>query len=87
MFGFLTKPLITALLPHHSQESTDHKDDNMPKDDIALPFLSADGSAGSGFLQAKRSLSMLLERPVHTIHAYWRKFDDKYMRPVFGGPN
>uniref|UniRef100_A0A6V7QR05 Cation/H+ exchanger transmembrane domain-containing protein n=1 Tax=Ananas comosus var. bracteatus TaxID=296719 RepID=A0A6V7QR05_ANACO len=87
VFGFLTKPLITALLPHHSQESTDHKDDNMPKDDIALPFLSADSSAGSGFLQAKRSLSMLLERPVHTIHAYWRKFDDKYMRPVFGGPN
>ncbi|OAY85213.1 Sodium/hydrogen exchanger 4, partial [Ananas comosus] len=81
VFGFLTKPLITALLPHHSQESTDHKDDNMPKDDIALPFLSADSSAGSGFLQAKRSLSMLLERPVHTIHAYWRKFDDKYMRP------
>jgi hypothetical protein len=23
---------------------------------------------------------------VHTVHIYWRKFDDRFMRPIFGGP-
>lgn len=38
---------------------------NSPKDEFIMPFLSykeASGS-GSGFMQAKRSISMLLERP------------------------
>ncbi|KAK1274614.1 Sodium/hydrogen exchanger 4 [Acorus gramineus] len=39
-----------------------------------------------GSISRKSSLTLLMERPVHTIHAYWRKFDDTYMRPVFGGP-
>uniref|UniRef100_A0ACD6AEJ8 Uncharacterized protein n=1 Tax=Avena sativa TaxID=4498 RepID=A0ACD6AEJ8_AVESA len=61
---------------------------NSPKDDFILPFLSdEDASAtGSGFMQAKRSISMMLERPVHTVHVHWRKFDDRFMRPIFGGP-
>lgn len=28
---------------------------------------------------------MLLRTPTHTVHRYWRKFDDSFMRPVFGG--
>nr|ABU49649.1 Na+/H+ antiporter [Salsola soda] len=31
------------------------------------------------------SLRMLLNAPTHTVHHYWRKFDDSFMRPVFGG--
>lgn len=31
------------------------------------------------------SLRMLLSTPSHTVHHYWRKFDDAFMRPVFGG--
>nr|AAZ82019.1 Na+/H+ antiporter [Salicornia bigelovii] len=31
------------------------------------------------------SLRMLLNAPTHTVHYYWRKFDDSFMRPVFGG--
>ncbi|KAF8038187.1 hypothetical protein BT93_B0907 [Corymbia citriodora subsp. variegata] len=27
----------------------------------------------------------LLSTPSHTVHHYWRKFDDAFMRPVFGG--
>jgi len=23
--------------------------------------------------------------PTTTVHYFWRKFDDKFMRPVFGG--
>lgn len=29
------------------------------------------------------SLRMLLSRP--SVHHYWRKFDNSFMRPVFGG--
>ena len=91
MFGFLTRPLISAMLPRHSRAlSRGHSTgSNSPKDDFTLPFLSADeGTSGSGIVleQAKRSLSMMLERPVHTVHIYWRKFDDRFMRPIFGGP-
>jgi len=62
---------------------------NFLKDDFALPFLSSDEGASSSSIvleQAKRSLSMLLERPVHMVHIYWMKFDDRFMRPIFGGP-
>nr|AAV73803.1 Na+/H+ antiporter NHX [Kalidium foliatum] len=31
------------------------------------------------------SLRMLLNAPTHTVHYYWRKFDDSFMRPVLGG--
>lgn len=31
------------------------------------------------------SISMLLTAPRSTIHHVWRKFDDAYMRPTFGG--
>ncbi|KAF2926527.1 hypothetical protein DAI22_06g134400 [Oryza sativa Japonica Group] len=97
VFGFLTRPLISAILPHQHRQSTTpgtggggrSTGSNSPKDDFIMPFLSPDEEAsgsGSGFLQAKRSISMLLERPVHTVHIYWRKFDDRFMRPIFGGP-
>ena len=91
VFGFLTRPLISAMLPRHSRApSRGHSTgSNSPKDDFTLPFFSTDEDAsGSGIVleQAKRSISMLLERPVHTVHIYWRKFDDKFMRPIFGGP-
>ena len=91
MFGFLTRPLISAMLPRQSRAlSRGHSTgSNSPKDDFALPFLSSDEGASSSSIvleQAKRSLSMLLERPVHMVHIYWRKFDDRFMRPIFGGP-
>ncbi|KAL5225829.1 hypothetical protein ABZP36_012468 [Zizania latifolia] len=95
VFGFLTRPVVSAMLPQHQQQSTAaaggrSTGSNSPKDDdFAVPFLSTEEEAsgsGRGFLQAKRSISMLLERPVHTVHIYWRKFDNKFMRPIFGGP-
>ncbi|AQK40828.1 hypothetical protein ZEAMMB73_Zm00001d024216 [Zea mays] len=91
VFGFLTRSLISAMLPHQSRVlSRGHSTgSNSPKDDFTMSFLSGDeGASGSGIVleQAKRSLSMMLERPVHTVRIYWRKFDDRFMRPIFGGP-
>ncbi|KAK9269627.1 hypothetical protein L1049_001404 [Liquidambar formosana] len=86
VFGFLTKPLINYLLPQNSHNNTNHQEPKSPKEDMSLPFLSFDESSATNLHRAKDSLSMLMERPVYTIHFYWRKFDDTYMRPIFGGP-
>ncbi|XP_022981445.1 sodium/hydrogen exchanger 4 [Cucurbita maxima] len=88
VFGFLTKPLIRCLLPLN-QATNGASSNSGPKfteEDITLPLLSMKESAATNVLRAKDSLSMLMERPVYTIHFFWRKFDDYYMRPIFGGP-
>lgn len=36
-------------------------------------------------LPRPQSLGMLLTAPRSKIHHVWRKFDDAYMRPTFGG--
>ncbi|KAF8410814.1 hypothetical protein HHK36_003351 [Tetracentron sinense] len=88
VFGFLTKPLINVLLPHHAMDDHDSLEPDSPKEeDLILPLLSFEESTTTNFIRAKSRLSMLIERPVYTIHFYWRKFDDAYMRPVFGGPS
>ncbi|GAB4846065.1 Sodium/hydrogen exchanger 4 [Ancistrocladus abbreviatus] len=85
VFGLLTKPLITWLAPH-LDPGCDSREPKSPKDDLDLPLLSTEESATSSLIRAKGSLSMLIERPVFTIHHYWRRFDNAYMRPIFGGP-
>jgi hypothetical protein len=56
------------------------------KEDLGFPLLSLEESVGTNMSRAKDSLSRMNERPVFTMHFYWRKFDDAYMRPIFGGP-
>ncbi|XP_019193033.1 PREDICTED: sodium/hydrogen exchanger 4 isoform X2 [Ipomoea nil] len=97
VFGFLTKPLVCYLLPcHHGsnidQEPSISNNSNLDRepsiskdDDVRLPLLSFEESAATNILRAKDSLSMLIERPVYIVHSYWRRFDDAYMRPIFGG--
>ncbi|MFS7985449.1 putative cation/H+ exchanger, cation/H+ exchanger, CPA1 family, sodium/solute symporter superfamily [Helianthus anomalus] len=84
VFGFLTKPLIRYLLPTNTRNAGPPRSTS-PKEDITLPLLSFDESASENFSRAKENMSMLMERPVYTIHSYWRRFDDTYMRPIFGG--
>lgn len=86
MFGFLTKPLINYLLPHAATSTLNRKESKDISEDMNLPLLSFDESAETNISRAKDNLSMLMERPVYTIHSYWRRFDDAYMRPIFGGP-
>ncbi|KAJ0688686.1 putative cation/H+ exchanger, cation/H+ exchanger, CPA1 family [Helianthus annuus] len=84
VFGFLTKPLIRYLLPTNPRNASLPRSTS-PKEDITLPLLSFEESASENFSRAKENMSMLMERPVYTIHSYWRRFDDTYMRPIFGG--
>ncbi|KAG5546640.1 hypothetical protein RHGRI_018724 [Rhododendron griersonianum] len=86
VFGTLTKPLINCLLPRHPHDSILHREPTSAKEDLTLPLLSFDESTSTNIARAKESFSMLMESPVYTIHYYWRKFDDCYMRPIFGAP-
>ncbi|OAY55678.2 sodium/hydrogen exchanger 4 [Manihot esculenta] len=86
VFGFLTKPLIVYMLPQNANNQDNHQEEKMPKEDARLPLLSFEESATTNLQRASESFSMLMESPVYTIHYYWRKFDNAYMRPVFGGP-
>ncbi|KAL5737517.1 hypothetical protein ACOSP7_030278 [Xanthoceras sorbifolium] len=88
VFGFFTKPLVRYLLPSNGTScSSNRSEPKSPKGDVTPPLLSFEESATTNLLRAKDSLSLLIERPVYTIHSYWRRFDDTYMRPIFGGAN
>ncbi|XP_061360948.1 sodium/hydrogen exchanger 4 [Gastrolobium bilobum] len=88
VFGFLTKPLIRYLLPNNATtKNISHEESGPSVVDLNLPLLSLEESAETNIRRAKESLSMLIESPVYTIHYYWRRFDDAYLRPIFGGPH
>ncbi|CAI0437385.1 unnamed protein product [Linum tenue] len=92
VFGFLTKPLVNYLITHGMRNQNNHgageggEQPRSPKDDVVLPLLSFDESASANMQIARDNFSMLMDRPVYTIHHYWRRFDNAYMRPIFGGP-
>nr|ADD70241.1 Na/H antiporter [Bruguiera gymnorhiza] len=88
VFGLLTKPLIRLLLPHTKQKPKGILDPTSPKSNT-VPLLgegqdSLDDIGGQDGLRPN-SLRALLTTPTHTVHYYWRKFDNAFMRPVFGG--
>lgn len=91
VFGLLTKPLVSLLLPKQSG-STVSSDPGTPKSPFTMPLLEhghdrhpdevdTDGDR----IARPSSLRLLLTTPTHTVHRLWRKFDDTFMRPVFGG--
>ncbi|KAJ9551266.1 hypothetical protein OSB04_015311 [Centaurea solstitialis] len=86
VFGLLTKPLVDHLLPPNSNTTGASRDPG-PKEDMTLPLMSLEESASENLSRAKDNLSMLMDRPVYTIHSYWRRFDNAYMRRIFGGPS
>ncbi|XP_031267739.1 sodium/hydrogen exchanger 1-like [Pistacia vera] len=88
VFGMLTKPLIRFLLPQPKHTNSVLSDPSSPKS-IVVPLLggqqdSYTDAVGNAFIRPG-SIRALLTTPTHTVHYYWRKFDDHFMRPVFGG--
>ena len=90
VFGLMTKPLVRFLLPsrRHYNGEIDQSDPSSPKS-LSVPLLSSgldsEAAVSSYYLASPTSLRTFLVTPVHTVHHYWRKFDDTFMRPVFGG--
>ncbi|XP_020108730.1 sodium/hydrogen exchanger 2 [Ananas comosus] len=88
VFGLLTKPLIRLLLPASSRNCV-ISEPTTPKS-LLSPLLGPEqggweAETGGHSITRPSSLRMLLTKPSRTVHYYWRKFDDAFMRPVFGG--
>lgn len=88
VFGLMTKPLVRLLLPLPKHcLSTISSDPSTPKS-FVVPLLSNGHDSDTNKVSqpvCPTSLRMLFSTPTHTVHHYWRKFDDAFMRPVFGG--
>ncbi|KAH6808779.1 sodium hydrogen exchanger 2 [Perilla frutescens var. frutescens] len=98
VFGLMTKPLVRFLMPASKDLSRMVSADPLTPNSFTVPLLgegqdsvaelfSVNGQASEGGQNIGRpsSLRMLLTRPTRTVHYYWRKFDNAFMRPVFGG--
>jgi len=85
VFGLITKPLVRFLLP----SSQGFNNLISSEQSFARPLLTngqeLEVEMGNVDPFRPSSLSILLKEPSHTIHNHWRRFDDAFMRPLFGG--
>lgn len=90
VFGLLTKHLVRFLFdPSNNPNDTVPSEPSSPTS-LALPLIhNGEGSEANGTSSRNvgrpPSLQMFLSAPSYTVHYYWRKFDNAFMRPVFGG--
>lgn len=89
VFGLMTKPLVRLLLPSPNNLSRMlSTEPTTPKSFIVPLLANGQGSEAdlcSPTVPRPNSLRMLLATPSRSVHYYWRKFDNGFMRPVFGG--
>lgn len=84
----MTKPLVRCLLPSRKHLSRMISSEPVTPKSFIVPLLNGQDSEAdldSHIITRPTSLRMLLTTPSHTVHYYWRKFDNAFMRPVFGG--
>nr|AID51453.1 vacuolar Na+/H+ reverse transporter [Glehnia littoralis] len=88
VFGLLTKPLVNHLLPSRTHLSRMISSEPVTPNSFFVPLLTngqdSEADLGSTILRPP-SLRMILTAPSRSVHHYWRKFDNAFMRPVFGG--
>ncbi|KAJ3669620.1 hypothetical protein LUZ60_011570 [Juncus effusus] len=88
VFGLLTKPLVLLLLPPKCQDATSSMISDISIASFHDPLLTSEIEIGTGItsnissLNSPHNLRMLF---TGSVHRYWRKFDDRFMRPMFGG--
>lgn len=89
VFGSITKPLIEAVLLRHAKPMVSDVTEFQSLEELRFLFLENGGPSEQGqdddSHPRRRSLRMLMTYPAISIHYMWRKFDDRFMRPVFGG--
>ncbi|KAI3812520.1 hypothetical protein L1987_17230 [Smallanthus sonchifolius] len=90
VFGLMTKPLVRLLLPPSKNMSRMASSEPTSPKSFIVPLLGNGRDPEAELIQngsalCPSSLRVLLSTPSHTVHYYWRKFDDAIMRPVFGG--
>ncbi|GAB4835868.1 hypothetical protein Ancab_000785 [Ancistrocladus abbreviatus] len=87
VFGSVTKPLIEAVLGRNVRPAVSDATDIPSLEDLRILLLEdREENEGSNNNNNKCSnFRLLMRHPTWTAHHLWRKFDDKFMRPVFGG--
>ncbi|KAK4771596.1 hypothetical protein SAY87_032128 [Trapa incisa] len=88
VFGSITKPLIEAVLLRHYKPAVSDATDFPSIEDLRSLFIENGAESSSqqeSNAPSRSSLRLLMTHPHITVHYLWRKFDDKFMRPVFGG--
>ncbi|XP_076943913.1 sodium/hydrogen exchanger 1-like [Bidens hawaiensis] len=88
VFGLITQPLVRLLLPAPKNLNRAISSEPTSPKSFVVPLLGNGQDSEIDFGQhipRPTSLRMLLSTPTHTVHHYWRKFDNAFMRPVFGG--
>ncbi|KAH7543122.1 hypothetical protein FEM48_Zijuj02G0149700 [Ziziphus jujuba var. spinosa] len=92
VFGSITKPLIQAVMLRNAKPATSDATDIPSLEDLRLLFIEngddqseQDRDEETSGVPKRSSLRLLMSHPTTTVHYFWRKFDDKFMRPVFGG--
>ncbi|XP_021772979.1 sodium/hydrogen exchanger 1-like [Chenopodium quinoa] len=96
LFGTVTKPLIRAILgaPRHA---VSYASDIPSLEYLDIPFLESQENQDNPEnqetnlngdeepRQRRGGFSLIMKYPTGAVHHIWRKFDNKFMRPVFGG--
>ncbi|XP_052155896.1 sodium/hydrogen exchanger 1-like [Oryza glaberrima] len=82
VFGFFTKPLLNLLIPPRPDIAADLSSQSII-DPLLGSLLGSDFDVGQPSPQ--NNLQLLLTIQTRSIHRVWRKFDDRFMRPMFGG--
>nr|ABV00895.1 Na+/H+ antiporter [Trifolium repens] len=89
VFGLLAKPLIRLLLPHQKATNSMTTTESSTPKSVIVPLLGEPRDSEADLegheIHRPNSIRALLSTPTHTVHRLWRKFDDSFMRPVFGG--
>lgn len=88
VLGLMTKPIVKFLLPPCAGHFSSMSEPTTP--DSSLVPLLGDGQGpevedGRKDIPRPPSFLLFFTKPSHTVHYFWRKLDDAYMRPVFGG--
>ncbi|KAE8698220.1 Sodium/hydrogen exchanger 2 [Hibiscus syriacus] len=89
VFGLMTKPLIRILFPSPKHLNRMLSTEPSTPKSLSVPLLGnvhdLESYESERNLTRPTSLRMFLSTPSHTVHYYWRKFDNAFMRPMFGG--
>lgn len=89
VFGLLTQPIVRHMLSLHDKQIDGIMLADSPLKSLNDPLMpsvyDSESDIGGTNIPRPTSLRMLLTTPTHSVHYYWRMFDDRYMRPVFGG--
>ncbi|KAJ7532733.1 hypothetical protein O6H91_13G017100 [Diphasiastrum complanatum] len=92
VFGIMTKPLINFILPSQLQYVSDLSEPATPQvmgldPTLQLSLLSNEeqnNNSPTKMMKKASRLSLFIHAQRTTIHRLWRKFDNAYMRPMFG---